>query len=150
MPLAHHYAESLRAYREYDDKWALAFLVEDIGQLAAMSGQPERAFELVGAADTLREEIGTPALPGSKRSSKANSLLHGPRFGDAAAPKRAGHGRALHAWRMCSSWRFDVCDTDPASLVRLSRWFVTFWQLWRCAVAGLAAAPGGLGSEHRR
>ena len=60
----HHYAESLRAYREYDDKWALAFLVEDIGQLAAMTGQPERAFELVGAADTLREEIGTPRAPG--------------------------------------------------------------------------------------
>ena len=29
---------SLRAYRDYDDRWALAFLLEDIGQLAALSG----------------------------------------------------------------------------------------------------------------
>ena len=59
-----HYGESLRAYRDYDDKWALAFLVEDIGQLAALRGEPECAFELIGAADALREEIGTPRGPG--------------------------------------------------------------------------------------
>ena len=31
-----HYADSLRAYRDYDDRWALAFLLEDIGILAAL------------------------------------------------------------------------------------------------------------------
>ena len=46
--------------------WALAFLVEDIGELAAVCGETERAFELVGAADTLREEIGTPRAPGAE------------------------------------------------------------------------------------
>jgi adenylate cyclase len=63
-----HYGESLRAYRDYDDKWAAAFLLEDIGVLAALLGQPERALELVGSADRLREEIGTPRAPGLVQS----------------------------------------------------------------------------------
>ena len=58
-----NYADSLRAYRDYDDRWALAFLLEDIGQLAALTGQAERAFELVGAADSLRAQIGAPRAP---------------------------------------------------------------------------------------
>ncbi len=58
-----HYAASLRAYRDYDDAWAMAYLLEDIGLLAALSAEPEQAFELVGAADTLRQEIGAPRAP---------------------------------------------------------------------------------------
>ncbi len=55
-----HYAESLRAYRDYDDRWGLAFLLEDIAMLAARSGDASSALELVGAADAMREAIGTP------------------------------------------------------------------------------------------
>ena len=55
-----HYAASLRAYRDYDDKWAMAFLIEDIAVLAASIGRGEEAFELLGAAETLRESIGSP------------------------------------------------------------------------------------------
>jgi len=58
-----HYADSLRAYRDYDDRWAMAFLLEDIGVLAALSGDAPTAFELMGAADALREAIGTPRAP---------------------------------------------------------------------------------------
>ena len=58
-----HYAASLQAYRDYDDAWAMAFLLEDIGQLAAQLDEPELALQLVGAADTLREEIGAPRAP---------------------------------------------------------------------------------------
>ena len=55
-----HYDECLRAHRERDDKWALAFLLEDVGRLAALSGDPELGLELLGAADTLHEEIAAP------------------------------------------------------------------------------------------
>ncbi len=58
------YAESLRAHQEHDDKWALAFLLEDVGRLAALTGQPEHALELLGAADAFREEIGSPRSAG--------------------------------------------------------------------------------------
>src|SRR4029079_7283187 len=47
----------------FDDKWSMAFLFEDIGILAAMSGNPEVALELVGAADAAREAIGAPRSP---------------------------------------------------------------------------------------
>jgi predicted ATPase/class 3 adenylate cyclase len=57
------YSESLQAYRAYGDKWAIAFLLEDIGALAALAGEHEHALELVGAADRMREEIGSPRGP---------------------------------------------------------------------------------------
>ena len=93
----HHYAESLRAYQEYDDKWALAFLVEDIGQLAAMTGQPERAFELVGAADTLREEIGTPRAPGLEEELEGQLAPARAALGDTEAAAARAHGHSLAA-----------------------------------------------------
>ncbi len=55
-----HYGECLRAHREHDDDWALAFLLEDVGRLAAQMADPRLALELVGAADALREAIGSP------------------------------------------------------------------------------------------
>jgi tetratricopeptide (TPR) repeat protein len=58
-----HYAESLLGYRDYDDQWAIAFLLEDIGVLAALSGDARSALELIGAADAMREAIGTPRPP---------------------------------------------------------------------------------------
>jgi tetratricopeptide (TPR) repeat protein len=55
-----HYADSLRAFRDYDDQWALAFLLEDVAVLAALEGRPEPALELLGAADALRDATGSP------------------------------------------------------------------------------------------
>ena len=62
-----HYAASLRAYRDYDDAWAVAFLLEDIAELAAVLDEPLRALELLGAADSLRTEIGAPRAPASEQ-----------------------------------------------------------------------------------
>ncbi len=58
-----HYARQPARARERDDRWALAFLLEDVGRLAALTGEPEPALELLGAADALREEIGVPRGP---------------------------------------------------------------------------------------
>ena len=58
-----HYASSLEAYSVYDDHWDLAFLLEDIAVMAAMTGQGRTAFELLGAADVMREEIKSPRNP---------------------------------------------------------------------------------------
>jgi tetratricopeptide (TPR) repeat protein len=55
-----HYGESLRTYRDYDDRWALAFLLEDVAVLATLEGGAEQALELLGAADTLRAATGSP------------------------------------------------------------------------------------------
>ena len=54
------YAAAVDGYRQLDDRWGFAFLLEDVALLAAGSGQVEDAFRLVGAADSLRVEIGAP------------------------------------------------------------------------------------------
>ena len=90
-----HYAASLQAYREYDDRWALAFLVEDIGQLAALCGDGARAYELVGAADTLRDEIGTPRAPGLEEELERQLEPARRSIGDAAAANARARGRGL-------------------------------------------------------
>ena len=66
-----HYAASLRAYRDFDDAWAVAFLLEDIAEIAAVLHRPARAYELVGAADALRAEIGAPRAPASEQHLEA-------------------------------------------------------------------------------
>ena len=90
-----HYAESLRAYREYDDRWALAFLLEDIGQLAALRGDGARAFELVGAADTLRDEIGTPRSPALEEELERALAPARRSIGGVAAAAALARGRGL-------------------------------------------------------
>jgi predicted ATPase/class 3 adenylate cyclase len=77
------YAASLRAYRQYDDKWAMAFLLEDIAILAARTGRATEAFELLGAAEALREAIGSP------RGAALDEELAG-HLGDARAVIGAG------------------------------------------------------------
>jgi hypothetical protein len=59
-----HYAESLRGCIEYDDKWTLAFLLEDIAMLAAVDGAGCTALQLVAAVDALRAAIEAPRAPG--------------------------------------------------------------------------------------
>jgi tetratricopeptide (TPR) repeat protein len=90
-----HYADSLRAYREYDDKWALAFLVEDIGQLAGLRGDGALAFELVGASDTLRDEIGTPRAPGLEEELERQLAPARRAIGGVAATEARARGQAL-------------------------------------------------------
>jgi predicted ATPase/class 3 adenylate cyclase len=89
------YAESLLAYRGYDDKWATAFLLEDVASLAAIAGEFESALELVGAADTMRQEIGSPRGPAldaelDRRLQTAHEAL-----GDQAADAVRSRGASL-------------------------------------------------------
>lgn len=73
------YRESLAIYRDLHEKWALSYLFEDIGWLLAELGQAQEALQLVGAATTLRSEIGAPLTP-----REAADLY------DALAPARLG------------------------------------------------------------
>ena len=57
------YAAALSTYRAYDDQWALAVLYEDVALLAAPVGAAESCARLVGAADALRERLGSPRAP---------------------------------------------------------------------------------------
>ncbi len=54
------YVESLTINHEFGDRRAIAYVLEDMAALAAAQNQASRALQLVGAAQTLRKEIGTP------------------------------------------------------------------------------------------
>ncbi|MCB0150433.1 MAG: hypothetical protein KDE01_22640, partial [Caldilineaceae bacterium] len=54
------YAESLALNHALGDRRALAYLLEDIGLLAASRGRHRHALRLVGAASALRAAISSP------------------------------------------------------------------------------------------
>jgi class 3 adenylate cyclase/tetratricopeptide (TPR) repeat protein len=54
------FAGALGVYREQDDRWALAFMLEDVAVLASLLGEPELALRLAGAGAALRAETGAP------------------------------------------------------------------------------------------
>jgi predicted ATPase len=89
-----HYAASLRAYRDYDDRWALAFLLEDIGVLAAQSGDAAVAFELLGAAESLRTTIGSPRGAALEQELADHFAPARATIGDGAAEVAMVRGRA--------------------------------------------------------
>ncbi len=54
------YAEAVSAYHELDDRGPIMALFEDVAVLASRRGEHARAFQLLGAADSLRETLGSP------------------------------------------------------------------------------------------
>ena len=68
-----YYLESLQLLQELGDKWSLAYLLQDMGCLAAQELNGERAYQLIGAATQLRENIGAPLT--EVEENKYNKLL---------------------------------------------------------------------------
>ena len=56
-------AESLRIAHQMDDRVALFYLLDAFGCHAALSGQARLAAQLLGAADTVRTEVGANVMP---------------------------------------------------------------------------------------
>ncbi|WP_420642748.1 tetratricopeptide repeat protein [Candidatus Leptofilum sp.] len=54
------YVESLTINHEFGDGRAIAYVLEDMAALAAAQNEASRALQLVGAAQWLRQEIGSP------------------------------------------------------------------------------------------
>lgn len=47
-------------------RWDIAYLIENLGGVAAYAGRPDEATRLYGAADKLREELNAPLPAGEK------------------------------------------------------------------------------------
>ena len=58
-----HFEESLEVVRAQEDRYYTAFGLEGLAEVAAAQGHPAWAARLWGAAETLREGMGIPALP---------------------------------------------------------------------------------------
>ncbi len=90
-----HYSEALRTYASTGDKWAQCLLLEDVA-LLVIRDEPRTTLRLVGAADSLRESIGSPrvAAQQSELDEQLRPLHEG--SGDLAAREYAA-GRELTA-----------------------------------------------------
>jgi len=89
------YALAVAGYRELDDRWGFAFLLEDVALLAAGSGQHEAAFRLVGAAGALREEIGAPREASLEKDIEAGMQPARDALAAADAARASEEGAAL-------------------------------------------------------
>jgi non-specific serine/threonine protein kinase len=58
-----HFREALELCVESRDCWFLSRNVDGLASVAALAGHAERAARLLGAAERLREAVGTPVLP---------------------------------------------------------------------------------------
>jgi class 3 adenylate cyclase/tetratricopeptide (TPR) repeat protein len=80
------FAEAHTAYRLLGDQWALAILYEDIAALAVAAGRPLDGHRLAGAADALRERLGSPRSQ-TQEDQLSSVLGNGVEAGDAAVAR---------------------------------------------------------------
>jgi DNA-binding SARP family transcriptional activator len=55
--------ESLALFRDNEDRWGMAHALLGLARVAAVAGHPSRSAALLGAADSLREELGIELSP---------------------------------------------------------------------------------------
>jgi tetratricopeptide (TPR) repeat protein len=67
------YNESLEIYRDLRDKWALAYLFEDVAWLSALQGDGGRTVRLCASASVLRADINAPLT--SCETEKLNAAI---------------------------------------------------------------------------
>jgi class 3 adenylate cyclase/tetratricopeptide (TPR) repeat protein len=92
-----HYSESIGIYREFGDRWALALLIEDVALLASSTADRARALWLIGSAESLRDEIGSPRAPSLQEELDGQLASSRAQLGEAEADAAIASGRALDA-----------------------------------------------------
>ena len=89
--------EAIQINGDLGEPWARNYLLEDIGVLAARTGQPERALRLAGAAAALREAIGAPLSPPEQAQLDAALAPARAALGEAERDAATSQGRAMTA-----------------------------------------------------
>ena len=102
---AAQFEESLTLFIEFGDRWFCELVLESAAFLAAATGDAERAVRLLGAADSVLEEIGVPLM--ARLRARHDRVLAEARsaLGETASRppgRRAGGSRSA---RRSSSWR---------------------------------------------
>jgi class 3 adenylate cyclase/tetratricopeptide (TPR) repeat protein len=95
---AARYAEALELQRELDDRFSLTFILEDVGVLLAAAGEEEEGFELLGGAEAVRGQIGSPRPPTLDLELAAHFATARQTLGDDVADAAVARGRG---------WTFD-------------------------------------------
>ncbi|HET9346987.1 MAG TPA: tetratricopeptide repeat protein, partial [Candidatus Limnocylindrales bacterium] len=91
---ATRYVDALQLQRELDDRFSLTFIIEDVGVLLARAGEEEQGFELLGGAEAVRAQIGSPRPPTLEVELAGHFAAAREAIGDEAADAAVGRGRA--------------------------------------------------------
>jgi tetratricopeptide (TPR) repeat protein len=107
---AARYVQALELQHELDDRFSLTFILEDVGVLLARAGEPERGFELLGGAEAVRDQIGSPRPPTLDVELNGHFAAARETIGETLATDAIARGRA---------WSFE--ETIDAALAASSR-----------------------------
>ena len=102
---ATRYVDALKLQRELDDRFSITFILEDVGVLLARAGAVEDGFELLGGAEAVRKQIGSPRPPTLDVELAGHFAAARQSLGDDAAEAAIARGR---------SWSFE--ETIDAAL----------------------------------
>jgi len=91
---AARYGDALQLQRELDDRFSLTFIVEDVGVLLARAGEEQQGFELLGGAEAIRAQIGSPRPPTLEVELEGHFAAARAAIGDEAADEAVARGRA--------------------------------------------------------
>ena len=89
------YVESLVIRRELQDRAGIAECLEGLAETAAGQAQLRRAARLFGAAESLREVVGTPLSPPARANYDRSMAALCASLGEAALEKARAGGRAM-------------------------------------------------------
>ena len=95
---ATRYVAALHLQRELDDRFSLTFIVEDVGVLLARAGEEVEGFELLGGAEAIRDQIGSPRPPTLDVELEGHFAAARAAIGDEGADAAVARGR---------DWSFD-------------------------------------------
>jgi predicted ATPase/DNA-binding SARP family transcriptional activator/DNA-binding CsgD family transcriptional regulator len=102
--------ESLKVHHDLGDRWRAASVLEGLAEVACTQGDFERAVCLFGAAEALRETIGTP-VPPCERSDRDSNMAVARAGLDAAAWEAAWEkGQAMSLGEVV---RYALGPTEP-------------------------------------
>jgi len=87
--------QSLRMRWELENRWGIADSLEVLVGLAVVQQQPERATRLWGAAERLRDVIGSPLLPATKARYAADVAVARKTLGEDAFAAAKAEGGAM-------------------------------------------------------
>ena len=87
------YGASAEAYRDLNDRGPLMALLEDVAVLSARASRHRDAFTLLGAADALRAELGSPRSPAREEEVSSQLADAQAAIGEAAADARSAGAR---------------------------------------------------------
>jgi len=108
-----HYAASLAAYRNYEDPWSLVFALEDVAILMAATGDGAAAYELLGAADALRDASDIPRSPSRQQEIEHELEGLGDNMSQDQRDARRAHGRTMSS-RAALDYAIALCASPAA------------------------------------